>query len=238
MNDWPDVFIHTHNDTPANIDATKLRRVATIGAAAGYFLASAGREEAVALAGEVFARGGARQSEALRRALAIASGGALAPPEDEEARNIIHQAAVRERLALEAIATLAPGDPHLRRTLDALLARVAKREEEAIAALFEIVPVAAGQTPLDPTARIVPTRNPSAVGPMSVYYYEYLEDRGVADTPGDGLTKYEALNLVDGRRSVKAIRDVIAAAYGPVSSGEILRYFEALERAGVVRLAR
>jgi hypothetical protein len=45
MNDWPDVFIHTNQDTPDNMDATKLQRVAVIGAASGYFLASAGLAE-------------------------------------------------------------------------------------------------------------------------------------------------------------------------------------------------
>ena len=39
LNDWPDRFIHTNLDAPANIDPTKLRRAALIGAASGYFLA-------------------------------------------------------------------------------------------------------------------------------------------------------------------------------------------------------
>lgn len=238
MNDWPDVFIHTDNDTPANIDPTKLRRVAVIGAAAGYFLASAGRDEAAALAGELFARGGARQSDALRRALALASTGVFVPPEDEEARNAVRQAAWQERQALESVATLAPGDALVRRLLDALIAQVTARENEALAALFQIVPVAAAQVAVEPTARVVPARKPSVVGPMSVYYYDYLSDHGVDDAPGDGTMQYEALNLVDGRRSVKEIRDVIAAHYGPVSAQEVLRFFEALERAGVVTLGR
>jgi hypothetical protein len=39
LNDWPDRYIHTNFDTPANIDPTKLKRAAFIGAASGYFLA-------------------------------------------------------------------------------------------------------------------------------------------------------------------------------------------------------
>src|SRR5580704_6493375 len=42
MNDWPDRYIHTNFDTAANIDTTKLKRVAFIGAATGYFLADLG----------------------------------------------------------------------------------------------------------------------------------------------------------------------------------------------------
>jgi aminopeptidase YwaD len=40
FNDWPDRYIHTNFDTAANIDPTKLRRVAFIGAASGYYLAN------------------------------------------------------------------------------------------------------------------------------------------------------------------------------------------------------
>ena len=42
LNDWPDRYIHTNLDTPDNIDATKLQRVAFIGAASGYVLARDG----------------------------------------------------------------------------------------------------------------------------------------------------------------------------------------------------
>jgi aminopeptidase YwaD len=40
MNDWPDRYIHTNRDGAANIDPTKLKRAAFIGAASGYFLAN------------------------------------------------------------------------------------------------------------------------------------------------------------------------------------------------------
>ena len=45
LNDWPDRYIHTNFDTAANIDPTKLKRAAFIGAASGYVLANAGRQE-------------------------------------------------------------------------------------------------------------------------------------------------------------------------------------------------
>src|SRR5262249_15415170 len=39
LNDWPDRYIHTNFDTAANIDPTKLKHAAFIGATSGYFLA-------------------------------------------------------------------------------------------------------------------------------------------------------------------------------------------------------
>jgi hypothetical protein len=43
LNDWPDRYIHTTLDSAANIDPTKLGRVAFIGAATGYALANDSR---------------------------------------------------------------------------------------------------------------------------------------------------------------------------------------------------
>ena len=40
LRDWPDIYIHTDHDTLQQIDATKLRRVALLGAASGYVYAT------------------------------------------------------------------------------------------------------------------------------------------------------------------------------------------------------
>src|SRR5438445_1854787 len=53
MNDWPDRYIHTNFDTAANIDTTKLKRAAFIGAASGYFLATLGDKDLQAVFGLV-----------------------------------------------------------------------------------------------------------------------------------------------------------------------------------------
>ena len=40
LNDWPDRYIHTNLDLPANIDPTKLERAGFIGAASAWYLAN------------------------------------------------------------------------------------------------------------------------------------------------------------------------------------------------------
>ncbi len=82
---------------------------------------------------------------------------------------------------------------------------------------------------------------------MSVFGYDYLvahleerdlplpellEARGLWG--GGSLYAYEALNLVDGRRSVGEIRDDLAAIYGPVSVELVQGYLESLESIGVL----
>ncbi|MGH7600279.1 MAG: DUF4910 domain-containing protein [bacterium] len=238
MNDWPDVFIHTNNDSPDNIDATKLRRVAVIGASAGYFLASAGASEAKTLAGEVFARGGIRQSQAQRRALVQAHASFT------EAQNIITQAAQRERETLVSISTLAPGDQSLGALLDNLMKGVNAREAEGITVLRAFSPGSNVTSSSDTFDTIVPRRNPKVIGNLEVYYYDYIDDHLNGESPGDlarltalpkgGTLAYETLNLVDGKRNVRQIRDVLSVAYGPVPADAVFDYLKLLEMIGVV----
>src|SRR6185295_4423183 len=46
FHDWPDVTIHTNKDQPENVDATKLGRVAYLGAGIAYTLAALPESEA------------------------------------------------------------------------------------------------------------------------------------------------------------------------------------------------
>jgi hypothetical protein len=87
LRDWPDVFIHTNNDLPSNIDATKIKRSTFIAAASGYFLARAGAREAARLADEVFARALAGVAKVRARAAAIEASGIKDAA--DEARNLI-----------------------------------------------------------------------------------------------------------------------------------------------------
>jgi aminopeptidase YwaD len=67
MNDWPDRYIHTNKDVPANIDSTKLARVAFLAAASGYALARITAEDAPALTEMTEAFALERRAAAMRR---------------------------------------------------------------------------------------------------------------------------------------------------------------------------
>src|SRR5207244_6955890 len=49
LNDWPDRYIHTNFDLPANIDPTKLARAGFIAAASGYVLSRLGSSDTPAI---------------------------------------------------------------------------------------------------------------------------------------------------------------------------------------------
>ena len=67
LNDWPDRYIHTNFDTAANIDPTKLKRTAFIGAASGYYLAMLAGHGGVELYSVMNASRSARMTAALFR---------------------------------------------------------------------------------------------------------------------------------------------------------------------------
>src|SRR5436853_3766479 len=98
--DWPDVFIHTNNDLPSNIDPTKIKRSSFIAAASGYFLARAGSADAARLADLVFARAMSRLPRINARAANLESRGREGA--SDEARSLISNSAETEAAALSS----------------------------------------------------------------------------------------------------------------------------------------
>ena len=83
-------------------------------------------------------------------------------------------------------------------------------------------------------------------GPMNGFGYSWFDDRlsraGLTrprllsrDPEGEVASYgYEALNLVDGHRSVGEIRDVLTGTLGPIPEEEVAEYLEVLARLGVL----
>lgn len=264
LRDWPDVFIHTNNDTPANIDSTKLKRSVFIAAASGYFLARAGSREAARLAEEVFGRALARVPGEKERARAVEAAGTQEAA--EEARSIIAHSVETEAEAISSVLEFAPGDKNLQTVVEGLVDQLSgawllmtgklteQRKGNRIMFTLEQKEPSKESKPRNPKDasrprsigadfKRVPVRK--VIGPMNVYYYDYVAERANGDLraverigskPDGEILLYEILNLVDGKRSVQAIRDYIAAAYGAIGVEDVADYLKLLERIGVVRM--
>ncbi|HET7745697.1 MAG TPA: M28 family peptidase [Vicinamibacteria bacterium] len=231
LNDWPDRYIHTNFDLPANIDPTKLKRAAFIGAATALYLAGFGTEQAADMAAVL-------RAHALRRAAAMLDRRAgLAPA---EAANLSRAHWDGELALVRSMGALAPVPNVVWRDAAAFLDALQFAVEGSSAARH--APARSG---------IVYRRNAEPKGPMSVFGYDYFTDKYGADRArgvkllsyqgrwGQGSEyAYEALNFVDGRRTVSEIRDALAAAYGPVPVELVSQYLEALATVGVVSPAR
>lgn len=234
LNDWPDRYIHTNFDTPANIDATKLERAAFIGAASGYYLASLRAEGVAALLPVI-------QRASLRRAAATLE--RRARLDDIEGAVLAQFDAASERAIIASIDAFAPMGSADRNQVEPFLsAREQFKAMEFRTGPGGLIGIANGR------GRPVYRRNPDVKGPMSVFGFDYLEDRLGEEKAGalrllrySGLRgsgseyAYEVLNLVDGVRTDAQIRNAASAIYGPVPLELIVEFLGALESVGVIR---
>jgi len=247
FHDWPDIYIHTNKDVPENLDATKLQRVAFLGAAIGYTLASVSPADAPALLAETAGRGamrlGADRAHALST-LSAAEGEAIHGAY-REARNRIRHGLRREQDALESIVKFTGASIDLEPWKESLEA-VNHGDQIAARAAYDALCRERGGTALadavEPgrpaSGSRVPVRSENVQGPTNLYYYDQLAAALGPDAPSaslDELSQFEVLNFTDGRRTVAEIRDAVAAELGPLSLEAVNEYLEILARAGVVR---
>lgn len=229
LSDWPDRYIHTNFDVPANIDPTKLQRAAFIGAASALFLANMKSADVPALWATM-------QSETLRRAAQMLE--RRTRLSSNEARIYTREYLRSERAAFESIAEFAPIPDSVRASANTFCARLA-----------QTIGASSAPEPATRDASPIYARNPAVSGPTIVFGYDYLIDHlhgapppklleftGMRGTGADYA--YEVLNFVNGKRSTRQIRDEVSAEFGPVSMELVSEYLRALETAGMVRSAR
>jgi hypothetical protein len=231
LNDWPDRYIHTNFDTPANIDTTKLKRAAFIGAASGYFLASMNPDSA---------KGALLPIDLGRFARANLLGLRAAQLSEGEWSNLTRQFLHQE---IDAFRSMNDIIPNATASSELLFERFLPR--------FLPLQLLAQQNekPTSPTGegRLRFRRKADPRGPLAVFGYDYFAEHAKASgvaTPkllsyeelwgGGEEYAYEALNFADGKRNAQEIRDAVSAEYGPVPVEMVLEYLQALEKIGVV----
>jgi aminopeptidase YwaD len=227
LDDWPDRYIHTNFDSAANIDTTKLKRAAFIGAASGYFLAGMTENGSSAALRYVEAFRLHRGSETELRAKRVS--GAEGP-------NLTWQYLNQEIGIADSIKRIVPNSINV--------------SEIAFEGAIPLKLSAGYKKPASSStgeASVKFSRKNQPKGPLAVFGYDYFAEHaktaGVA-TPkllsyeglwGDGEEyAYEVLNFADGKRNAQEIRDAVSAEYGPVPVEMVLEYLQALEKIGVV----
>jgi len=229
LHDWPDRYIHTNYDLAANIDPTKLKRAAFIGAVSAWFLANMSDEDVPAVLSLLERNALARTADLLERRAQLNAIDAIAVTD-------IHFTVERRKVhSVEPFANLSE-EAHGEAMQ--YLADLAK-----LVAVPQIAGVAgAGRN------QTVYQRNPDVMGPMSAFGYSYLQDKLPEDEYSDlklrhhtglwgssGQYVYEALNFVDGNRTVSEIRDWLTAELGPLPLDYVEEYLAALESIDVIR---
>jgi aminopeptidase YwaD len=219
LNDWPDRYIHTNFDTAANIDTTKLKRAAFIGAASAWFLAGPMDDER-------------RYMMMLSAMMVLTAGSERRKLEMYERMAKMYEEKDVLKRAYDEYELVSESQPKFEGT-SGVPADSIKPE-----------PLPAN-APLE--AALIFRRAAQPRGPLAVFGYDYFADHVKAAggaTPKlfsyEGLWgageeyAYEVLNFADGRRNAQGIRDAVTAEYGPVPLEMVVEYLRALEKIGVV----
>jgi aminopeptidase YwaD len=257
LRDWPDVYIHTDHDSLDQIDATKLRRVALLGAASGYVYATLTAQQLPTLLPFLAAQAETRIARAFAPALEQVNDSQLEPGTAwYEARNLMNQTLQREIATLHSLVEFTGG------STDATTQRANELAEQATSfqnALEKQAQLrgAKGTTPKAPwaddaDARRVPVRvgefgpltyqndnvllarlGKERYGKIKLIHADATQLLNVRDQ--SELYAYEIVNFVDGKRSVGEIRDAVSAEYGPLPANLVADYLGACAEAGVIQ---
>lgn len=231
LNDWPDRYIHTNMDTPANVDPTKLKRSAFIGAASAYFLANLKADDALSILRVLQADSLSRTSTMLKRRVDLSPA---------EAMNLTRYHLWHERAVVDSMERFFSVPNNVRTEATSFFAGLERL-------VGEVKPV----TPAEGDGRLVFRRNPNLKGPMSAFGYDYFSDhygaqkestvrllRYQGSRGSGGEYAYEVLNHVNGKRTVQDIRDAVSATYGPIPIELVVEYLRALESIRVIDAVR
>jgi len=224
LNDWPDRYIHTNFDTTANIDPTKLKRAAFIGAASGYFLASMTTKNLPEVQSQV------------QHGIDLWKG-SLFPR--------LNSLPAEDAMCLDDFRAQYDWGVQI-----GLIQFVhdSRKEEKAYRTNRPSCAADRGQAN---GGDVRYRRKPAPRGPVAVFGSDYVNDRTATAgiTPPKILSyeglwgsgeeyAYEVLNFVDGLLDAQQIRDRVSAEYGPIPVELVAEYLGTLEKIGVLERAK
>ncbi|MFZ1806740.1 MAG: M28 family peptidase [Cyclobacteriaceae bacterium] len=224
LHDWPDRYIHTNYDLPANIDPTKLKRSGFIGAASAYVLANFDTPSTTSYLDLYKHQALVRTASMLERIPYLNA---------QEQENFKFHHWQYERGVAHSITSFAQAD--------------SKLVTEFLNYIEDLEKTIGKGMPAPGKGKVVYTRNEKVKGPMSVFGYDYFEDKYGGERTAQlrvfsykglwgsgGEYTYEILNLVNGQRTTTDIRNAVAAEFGPIPMEIVTEFLSALEEIGVI----
>jgi aminopeptidase YwaD len=255
--DWPDIYIHTDHDTLEQIDATKLRRVALLGAASGYVYASITAQQLPTLLPFLTAHAEARLAQVFAAAQQLVDDPQLeAGVAWYEARNLVNQTLQRESATLHSVIEFTGGPPEADGDGARALADQATIFQKWLEKQAKLRG-AKGTAPTAPWASASDAKRvPMRIGEFGPLTYQndnvllarlgkerYAKIKLINSeaTPmlnvrdQSELYAYEIVNFVNGKRTVGEIRDAVSAEFGLLQVNLVADYLDACAEAGVIQ---
>ncbi len=252
LRDWPDIYIHTDHDTLQQIDPTKLRRVALLGAASGYSFATLSAAQSADVLPFLTVRAESRLARGFERAQSLLGDTTLPPGQALfEARNLMTQLLKRDEAALQSFAVFTQSHPpELAASVGAVKAQAA-----ALNGWLDRLAAKSGLTAAPAPAQRAGSRIPRRIGefgPLTFQNDDVLIDRLGRDRvhkirllnadssrllnvqDRGALYAYEIVNFIDGKKSVAEIRNAVSAEFGPIPTALVSDYLDACDEAKIV----
>jgi hypothetical protein len=257
---WPDMYYHSSHDTPDKLDPTQFKRAGVVGLGSLTVLATADEPMAMKVAAETLARGTERVGQAQRKGLAYIADAADAASFGEalkDARNAVRHQVEVEKAAFRSAAVLFPQPAEAQKRLAALEPLIDQRAaalqaeiagfQKLAAARFKVAGGEQPPTELEQKAsRTVVEAVPGAGGgrggfgggaggpgaPMTPERQALME--ATRKIPGHMTAELRA--LTPRRLTVLQIRDFVSGEFDPVPLADVMAYFQAQEKAGMVKL--
>ncbi len=258
---WPDEYIHSTDDDLWQIDRTQLQRNALAVAASALYVAYLDDAHVPTLLAVVAGKARERLSHDLATGLArmaeTASKGATGPASGGSSRAdsgdlhfayhdallLLDEAEKREVSGFESLRRFSP--PKTQKLLESLEEDMKLTElnhQKRIEEWFLSLGGVAAHPQMEEREKLPSTQIPKNVGTLG----EYLRHREQVEGPSGlhGLMKFEALNYVDGKRSIldiyRAVRAESLSAgewyYGTVKLEDIEALFKAAEKEKAVEI--
>jgi aminopeptidase YwaD len=260
---WPDLWYHTSEDAPDKLDSTQFKRVGVVGAASAATIAIADDTLALRIAAESLGNGTSRVGQAQKKGLTYltdltdAAGFAQAY---KEARNAVrHQVGIeKETVRSAGILTANPAGADKR--LASLVGALDQRSTALQAEVTAFAKLRAEQLKIsfaEPAPSAIELKAarllPEAVGGAQAGLGMGMGQRG-GQQPGQpapdperaalfaamrkipGTMSGEILPLVAQKKTVLEIRDFISGEFEPVPLADVIAYFEAAQKLGIIKL--
>jgi hypothetical protein len=256
---WPDMYYHSSHDTPDKLDPTQFKRAGVVGLGALAVLATADEPMALKVAAETLARGTERIGQAQRKGLGYitdAPDAAALVEAMKEARNAVRHQADIEKAALRSAAVLFPNPADAQKKLAAIEPlidqRAAALQAEAVA-LYKVAAARLNAPPTEPAATELEQKasrtivepvasaagagrggfgGPGGGGPMTPEREALMA--AMRKIPSHMTSELRA--IAPRKLTVLQVRDFIAGEFEPVPLADVMAYFQAQEKAGMVKL--
>ena len=251
---WPDMYYHSSEDTPEKLDPTQFKRAAVVGIGCMSFLASAGDEEGMKMAGESFARGTERMGDAERKGLGyladVTVGAGLAMAHAEARNAVSHQAAVEKAVVTSASVLFknpSDGAKRLAKLVPLIDARAEALQKEVNeyyqlrAAQLNVKASQPAMTALEKEASRTIVEQIAQEGGFRRFRSALARisaaERGVLQRVPQNMTA-ELRILTGQNKSVLEIRDFLSGEFEPLQLSDLMEYLKVMQKIGSVNLKK